>query len=95
MKENKFKVVAGHNAFRVSGFNNFSVTVNNKFDAVQLCGYLNGQDQLVNDYRERWTEYYTVLTKIRFIVDSIHQECGELHILEKCIQIKKLLKEVL
>ena len=91
----KFEVKERNGKYSVTGFDGFSIQVNNKFDAVQLCNYSNGQDQLVSEYRQRWTEYYTVLTKINFIVDDIHQSTGELHILEKAIKIKNLLKEVL
>ena len=94
-EEVKFEVVDRNGKYSVTGFDGFSIKVDNRFDAVQLCGYLNGQDQLVNDYRERWISYYTVLTKIRFIVDDIHKSSGEIHILEKAIKIKNLLKGVL
>lgn len=91
----KFEVIDRNGKYSVVGFDGFSIRVDNKFDADQLAAYLNGQDQLVSEYRERWTEYYTVLKKIKFIVDDIHQSTGELHILEKAIKIKELLKGVL
>ena len=91
----KFEVVDRNGKYSVVGFDGFSIRCDNRFDAEKLSGYLNGQDQLVRDYRERWTEYYTVLKKIKFIVDDIHQSTGEIHILEKAIKIKELLREVL
>lgn len=89
----KFKVVDRNGKYQVTGFPGFSIRCDNRFDADQLCAYLNGQDQLISEYRERWSEYYTVLKKISFIVDDIHQSTGEIHILEKAIKIKNLLKE--
>ena len=91
----KFKVVDRNGKYSVTGFDGFSIKVDNRFDAVQLCGYLNGQDKLISDYRNRYIEYYTALKSIQFVVDSIHRETGELHIVEKCIRIKELLKEVI
>ena len=95
MSNDKFGVIDRNGKYSVVGFDGFSIRCDNRFDADQLCGYLNGQDKLVVEYRERWTQYYTVLTKIKFIVDDIHQSTGELHILEKAIKIRDLLKEVL
>ena len=94
-EDSKFTVIDRNGKYSVVGFDGFSIRCDNRFDADQLAAYLNGQDQLVNDYRERWISYYTVLTKIRFVVEDIHQCTGELHILEKAIKIKNLLKEVL
>lgn len=91
----KFEVKERNGKYSVTGFDGFSIRCDNRFDAVQLCSYLNGQDQLITDYRKQNVEYYTVLTKIRFVVEDIHQGTGELHILEKAIRIKELLKEVL
>ena len=91
----KFEVKERNGKYSVSGFDGFSIRCDNRFDAVQLCSYLNGQDQLITDYRKQNVEYYTVLSKIKFIVEDIHQSSGELHILEKAIRIKELLKEVL
>lgn len=91
----KFKVVDRNGKYSVVGFDGFSIRCDNRFDANQLCGYLNGQDSLVDDYRDRYIRYHTVLTKIKFVVEDIHQSTGELHILEKAIKIKNLLKEVL
>ena len=94
-EDSKFTVIDRNGKYTVTGFDGFSIRCDNRFDADQLAAYLNGQDQLVNDYRERWISYYTVLTKIRFVVDDIHKSSGEIHILEKAIKIKNLLKEVL
>ena len=97
MKENneKFTVIDRNGKYTVTGFGGLSIRCDNRFDAVQLCQFLNGQDKLINDYRDRYIEYYTALKSIQFVVDSIHRETGELHIVEKCIRIKDLLKEVL
>ena len=93
--DDKFKVVTRNGKYSVTGFDGFSIHCDNRFDADSLCGYLNGQDRLVEDYRGKYIRLYTVLKKIKFIVDDIHQGTGEIHILEKAIKIKQLLKEVL
>lgn len=95
MNDEKFEVVDRNGKYSVTGFDGFSIRCDNRFDAEKLSSYLNGQDRLLTNYREQNIQYYTVLSKIGFIVDDIHQCTGELHILEKAIKIRDLLKEVL
>ena len=93
--KDKFEVVDRNNKHRVTGFDGFSISVDNRMDAVKLCEYLNGMERLLDEHRGKRVEYYTALTKIKMIVEQIHSGSGELHIIELAIKIKALLKEVL
>lgn len=94
-EESKFEVVDRNGRYQVHGLDGLSIMVDNRFDATRLVEYLNTMDSLLDEHRSKRVVYYTVLKRIEFIVGGMHRECGELHILEKCIQIKNLLKEVL
>ena len=91
----KFTVVKKENGFQIRGVDGYQLLMSNRFDAEKHCEYLNQQEDIKNELLEDTIKYYTCLKKIKFLVDVIHQECGELNVLEKCIQIKNLLKEVL
>lgn len=93
----KFSVIKSDHGkkFTVTGFNGFKVSLNNKHDAYCLCGYLNRNDELMQQEISKNVEYYNVLTEIKRLVEKIQYGTGEIHILELAIKIKNLLKEVL
>lgn len=74
---------------------NHSVIFTNKIDATRHCEWLNNKDTSFNKCIEQNTEYYTCLKKIKMIVESIGEFTSEIYTLEKLIQIKNLLKEVM
>ena len=81
--------------YLITGTKGYRVILNNRYDAIKHCNYLNKQEHELELFRNQNIEYYTTLTKIKMVTDQIHAECGELHILELAIRIKKLIRDAL
>ena len=81
--------------FMITGTKGYKVIMNNRYDAIKHCNYLNRIDHDLEIFREQNIEYYTTLSKVKMLAEQIKVECGELHILELAIKIKQLIREVL
>ena len=87
-----FKVKKTNNGkYQITGTKGYRVILDNKYDAMKHCEFLNNREQLV----EQNQEYYTTLKKIKMITEQIKIGTGEIHILELAIKIQKLLEGVL
>ena len=92
----KFKVKqTTDNRWQVTGTKGYRVVLNNKYDALKHCNYLNRQHDMVEQFRKQNLDYYTTLSKIKMVTEQIHRESGELHIVELSIKIKELIRGTL
>lgn len=83
------------NRWQITGTTGYRIVLDNKYDAMKHCEYLNKQVNNCDYLIEQNQEYYTALMKIKMVTEQIHQECGEIHVLELAIKIKNLIKEVM
>ena len=74
---------------------NHTVQFNNRKDAINHCNWLNRKEKAFTESVIREAKYFTGLRKIGMICESIEDYTEEIYTLEKIIQIKKLLKEVI
>ena len=74
---------------------NYKLIFNNRHDAVMHCQYLNQQYNIITLLKQENKEYKSNLLKIKEIIEQIHRESGELHIVELSIKIKELIRRVL
>ena len=81
--------------YQITGTTGYRLILDNKHDAEKHCLYLNTKEDFLENYVEQNAEYFTVLTKVKMLVEQVQTETGELHVLELVIKIKDLLKEVL
>ena len=92
----KFKVKQTNDGrYQITGTKGYRVVLNNRFDAEKHCNYLNRQSDMVEQFRQQNIEYYTTLSQIKMLSDTIHQESGELHVVELTIRIRELIRKVL
>jgi hypothetical protein len=77
--------------FQITGTSGYRLVVDNRYDAIKHCQFLNNRERLV----EQNQEYYTTLKKIEMLTSQIKKGTGEIHILELAIRIQRLLQEVL
>ena len=96
MTDEKFKVKTTNNGkFIITGTKGYRLILDNKYDAVKHCNYLNRQHDMMEQFREQNIQYYTCLSKVKILSEQIQTESGELHVLQLAIQIKKLIRETL
>lgn len=81
----------GTGRYQITGTKGYRLVLDNKYDAMKHCEFLNNREQLV----EQNQEYYTTLKKIKMLTEQIKIGTGEIHILELAIRIQKLLEGVL
>ena len=77
--------------YQITGTRGYRLILDNRYDAMKHCEFLNNREQLV----EQNQEYYTTLKKIEMLTEQIKIGTGEIHILELAIRIQKLLEGVL
>ena len=70
--------------YRVTGVKDYTLILDNKYDALKHAEYLNHLYRL----GEQNKDYYTTLTRIRLLTEQIQRETSELHITELAIRIK-------
>ena len=87
----KFEVKETSKRYQITGTKGYRLVLDNKYDAMKHCEFLNNREQLV----EQNQEYYTILKKIEMLIGQIKKGTGEIHILELAIRIQRLLQEVL
>ena len=93
---NEFEVKETSNGrYMITGTRGYRVVLDNKYDAVKHCNYLNRQHDMMEQFREQNILYYTCLSKVKMLSEQIQTESGEIHILELAIRIKKLIREAL
>ena len=71
--------------YRITGVKDYTLILDNKYDALKHAEYLNHLYKL----SEQNKEYYTRLQKILMLTEQIQRETSELHITELAIRIKK------
>ena len=81
----------GTGRYQITGTQGYRLILDNRYDAMKHCEFLNNREQLV----EQNQEYYTTLKKIKMLTEQIKIGTGEIHILELAIKIQKLLEGVL
>lgn len=81
--------------YQITGTTGYTLMLDNRHDAEKHCSYLNKKEEFLDKYIEQNAEYYTVLTKVKMLVEQVQGETGELHVLELVIRIKKLIQEVI
>ena len=81
--------------WQITGTKGYRVVVNNRYDALKHCNYLNRQEDMVEQFRQQNIEYYTTLSQIKMLSEQIHRESGELHIVECAIKIKELIRKAI
>lgn len=92
----KFKVKETNTGkYQIIGTKGYRIVVDNKYDALKHCDYLNHREDEIELFRQENIEYYTVLTKIKMLAEQIQHESGEIHILELAIRIKNLIKDAI
>ncbi len=98
MSNERFIVRSDGRNYRIhdkQGNMKYGLIFNNRHDAHMHCQYLNQQYTELTKTCEENKQYRGCLLKIKGIVEQIHIETGEIHILTLAIQIKELIKEVL
>ena len=96
MTEQEFKVKqTSDGRWQITGTKGYRIVVDNKYDAIKHCNFLNRQESMIEQFRKQNLEYYTVLTKIKMLADRIHRESGELNIVECAIKIRELIRGIL
>ena len=92
----KFEVKQTHDGrYQITGTKGYRVVLNNRFDALKHCNYLNKTNHDMETFRQQNIQYYTTLTKIKMLSEQIQPESGEIHVLELAIRIKKLIRDAL
>ena len=71
--------------YRIHGVKDYTLIVDNKYDALKHAEYLNHLYKLC----EQNKEYYNRLNRIQMLTEQIQRETSELHITELAIRIKK------
>lgn len=71
--------------YRIHGVKDYTLIVDNKYDALKHAEYLNHLYKL----SEQNKEYYNRLNRIQMLTEQIQRETSELHITELAIRIKK------
>ena len=70
--------------YRVTGVKDYTLILDNKYDALKHAEYLNHLYKL----SEQNKDYYTRLNRIQMLTEQIQRETSELHITEIAIRIK-------
>lgn len=83
------------NRWQITGTKGYRIVVDNKYDAIKHCNFLNRETDMVDQFRTQNIEYYTALSKIKMMADQIQQESCELHIIELTIRIREIIRSVL
>ena len=74
--------------YRIHGVKDYTLILDNKYDAEHHAEYLNHLYQL----SEQNKDYYNTLTRIKMLTEQIQRETSELHITELAIRIKNEVK---
>ena len=94
--EPEFKVKQTNDGrYQITGTKGYRVVLNNRFDALKHCNYLNKTHQDMETFRQQNIQYYTTLTKIKMLSEQIQTESGEIHVIELTIRIRELIRKVL
>ena len=96
MTDERFEVKQTNNGkFIITGTKGYRLILDNKYDAMKHCNYLNRQHDMTEQFRQQNIDYYTCLSKVKMLSEQIQTESGELHVLQLAIQIKQLIREAL
>lgn len=81
--------------YRITGVSGYKLVLSNRFDAERHCNYLNRREEYCRKLKKQNIEYNVKLTMIKQLIEQLQRECGEIHILDLAIRIKRVIREVL